>query len=158
MNTTANAFIYGATQSIGDTAIAATLTAARWGVMGWEWYCATFFSPAATRRYRLIGEILGHCMILAIIGWRMAQQWAASEVSAALPGAAPEVDPFCPSINPLPVAQPTFTPALIGATLASLRKQCIAYNATLPQGDTRRIARAARLTKAEAIAALRMAS
>jgi hypothetical protein len=140
-----NYFRAAAIDSLGDTAIAATLTAARWGVLGWDWYCATFFGAAANRRYRLIGEILGHCMILAVIGCRMAQQWAASEVEGALPEPAPVVDPFCPTVNPLPVAQPT---------LAELRRRCIAHNKALPAGDPRCIVRAARLTKSEALAAL----
>ena len=142
-------FSYGATQSIGDTAIAAALTAARWGVLGWDWYTDAFFSPAAARRYRLVGEILGHCLILAVIGYRMAQQWAKSEVDGALPEPAPVVDPFCPTVNPLPVAQPIAKP-----TLAELRKRCIDHNKALPKGDPRRIARAARLTKVEALEAL----
>jgi hypothetical protein len=103
MNTTTNAFIYGATQSIGDTAITYALTAARWGVLGWDWYTTTFFSARATARYQLIGEIVGHCLILAVIGWRMAQGWAAAEVEGAIAAPVAEVDPFCPEVNPLPV-------------------------------------------------------
>ena len=105
----ANYFTYGLTQSIGDTAIAYTLTAARWGVIGWEWYTESFFSAKAKSRYQIIGEILGHCLILAMLGWRMAQRWADAEVSASLPGEeAPvatemTVEPFCPEVNPLPV-------------------------------------------------------
>ena len=71
----ANYFMYGVTQSIGDTAIAYSLTAARWGVLAWDWYTEAFFSPAAANRYRLVGEIIGHLAILAIIVWRMARLW-----------------------------------------------------------------------------------
>ena len=71
----ANYFMYGITQSIGDTAIAYSLTAARWGVLAWDWYTQTFFSPAAQQRYRLAGEIIGHLAILAIIVGRMARLW-----------------------------------------------------------------------------------
>ena len=107
----ANYFRTAAIDSLGDTAIAYTLTAARWGVLGWEWYTESFFSAKAKARYQLIGETLGHCLILALLGWRMAQQWAEGEVSAALPtndhivgvNKMVEADPFCPTVNPLPV-------------------------------------------------------
>jgi len=155
MNNTANAFIYGATQSIGDTAIAATLTAARWGVMGWEFVT----QPAAIKTYRWVGAMTVALAQLAFWSavWVMAQvkDWVDGEVAAALPQPVDhiveanemvEVDPFCPTVNPLPVAQPAAKP-----TLAQLRKRCIAHNKALPAGAPRRIARAARLTKAETL-------
>jgi len=68
-------FTYGITQSLGDTAVAYSLTAARWGVLAWDWYVEAFFSPAAANRYRLAGEIIGHLVILAVIAGRMARLW-----------------------------------------------------------------------------------
>ncbi|MBD1871948.1 hypothetical protein H6F75_00490 [Nodosilinea sp. FACHB-131] len=79
-----NCFAHGIAQSIGDTAIAYALTAARWGVLGAEWYYEAFFSANAQQRYRLIGEIVGHCLILGLLAWRMAQQWADDEVQEAM--------------------------------------------------------------------------
>jgi hypothetical protein len=135
------------------TVAPAALTITRWGVMGWQFVT----QPQAVATYRWVGAMTVALVQLAFWSavWVVAkaQQWAASEVSAALPSAAPEVDPFCPTVNPLPVVQPAAKP-----TLAELRKRCIDHNKALPQGDTRRIARAARLNKADAIAALRMAA
>jgi len=76
-------FTYGVTQSIGDTAIAYSLTAARWGVLAWDWYVEAFFSPAAQQRYRLAGEIIGHLTILAVIAGRMARLWCDDLVAKA---------------------------------------------------------------------------
>ena len=45
-------------------------------------------------------------------------------------------------------------PALDEMTLTELRKRAIAHNAKLPKGHPNRTARAARLTKAEALRAL----
>ena len=61
-----NYFAYGIHQSIGDTAITYGLTAARWGVLGWEWYTDTFFSAAAARRYETIGRWVGIAAVVAV--------------------------------------------------------------------------------------------
>jgi len=109
-----NHFHYGITQSIGDTAIAATLTAARWGVLGFDWYTDTFFSPAAARRYRAIGQCIGFAAVVAVaLGMTVRiylQSWVDSEVEGALPDdhiveANEMVDPFAPEVNPLPVSE-----------------------------------------------------
>jgi hypothetical protein len=84
-----NHFHYGITQSIGDTAIAATLTAARWGVLGFAWYTDTFFSATAARRYRAIGQCIGFAAVVAVaLGMTVRiylQSWVDSEVEGALP-------------------------------------------------------------------------
>jgi hypothetical protein len=87
-----------------------------------------------------------------------------SEVAAALPAEpteAPDIepaeeptaesDPFSPTVNQHYPA--TITNAK-QPTTAELRRMCIDYNAKLPAGDPRRIAGAARLTKAQALKAL----
>ena len=115
-----NDFRTGLTQSIGDTAIAATLTAARWGELAWDWYTATFFSAAAARRYEWIGQMLA-CLAMAcylagkasreLVAQTELQHWVDAQVSASLPAndhivgvnKMVESDPFCPTVNPLPV-------------------------------------------------------
>jgi hypothetical protein len=105
--------------------------------------------------------MLGCMIALAIL---YTQRWAEAEVAAALPAEpteAPDIepaeeptaeaDPFSPTVNQHYPA--TITNAK-QPTTAELRKRCIAYNSTLPAGDPRRIAGAARLTKAQALAAL----
>ena len=175
-----NYFRTAAIDSLGDTAITYGLTAARWGVLGWEWYTDTFFSAAAARRYEWIGQMLA-CLAMAcylagkasreLVAQTELQHWVDAQVAEALPqpqrllAPAPEpvapvaaemtVDPFCPTVNPLPVMAATApVPALDEMTLAQLRKRAIAHNASLPAGHPNRIARAARLTKAEALRAL----
>ena len=192
----ANYFRTAAIDSLGDTAIAATLTAARWGVIGWEWYTESFFSAKAKARYEWVGQILA-CLAMAcyiagkasreLVAQTELQHWVDAQVAEALPQpqrlipAAPsqrllapapepvdplpandhfvntnkmvEADPFCPTVNPLPVSVDP-VPALAQMTLAQLRKRAIAHNASLPAGHPNRIARAARLTKAEALRAL----
>ena len=102
----ANYFRTAAIDSLCDTAIAATLTAARWGVIGWEWYTESFFSAKAKARYEWVGQILG-CAIALMYFY--AQHWVDAQVSASLPAevdpvaAEMTVDPFCPEVNPLPV-------------------------------------------------------
>ena len=114
------------------TVAPAMSTTVRWGVVGWEFVT----QPAAIKTYRWVGAMTVALAQLAFWSavWVMAQvkDWVDSEVAAALP-----------------VAQPVAKP-----TLAQLRKRCIDHNKALPKGDPRRIARAARLTKAEALEAL----
>ena len=135
------------------TVAPAMSTAARWGVLGWQFVT----QPAAIKTYRWAGAMTVAIAQLAFWSavWVMAQvkDWVDGEVAAALPQPVDhiveanemvEVDPFCPTVNPI----------LSGLTLAELRRRCIAHNKALPAGDPRRIARAARLNKAEALAAL----
>jgi hypothetical protein len=75
------AFLYGITESLGDTIIPATLTAARYAVLGWDWYYATFFSPQAQRRYEWLGQFLG-CMIA--LAYMYTQRWVDNQVESAL--------------------------------------------------------------------------
>ena len=178
----ANYFRTAAIDSLGDTAIAYTLTATRWGVIGWEWYTESFFSAKAKARYEWVGQILACLAMTCYIAGKASrelvaqtelQHWVDAQVAEALPqpqrllAPAPEpvdplpaevapvaaemtVDPFCPTVNPLPVSVDP-VPALAEMTLAQLRKRAIAHNASLPKGHPNRIARAARLTKAEAL-------
>jgi hypothetical protein len=138
------------------TVAPAMSTAARWGVLGFTWYTDTFFSAAASRRYRAIGQCIGFAAVVAVALGMTAriylQSWVDAEVAAVpLKDAAPVlVDPFAPDTNPVPTARPVANQP----TLAQLRKRCIDHNKALPAGDPRRIVGAARLTKAEAIAAL----
>ena len=117
----ANDFRTAAIDSLGDTAIAYTLTAARWGVIGWEWYTESFFSAKANARYEWVGEILA-CLAMAcylagkasreLVAQTELQHWVDAQVSASLPAndhivgvnKMVEADPFCPTVNPLPVS------------------------------------------------------
>ena len=106
--TSINAFFYGATESFGETAIAATLTAARYGVLAYDWYTETFFSANAQHVYTTLGEGLGHMMIATILVGRIAriryQKWVDATVAECLPTEAvvevAESDPFAPAENP----------------------------------------------------------
>ena len=135
----ANDFRTAAIDSLGDTAIAATLTAARWGVLGWEWYYGAFFSPAAKARYEWAGQMIACLGLLAYLyGKRLrgvVQGWVNAEVDGALPAAEAasadhlpivgnmvEADPFCPTVNPLPdCSQTAAAPALEGMTIRQLK-------------------------------------
>jgi hypothetical protein len=75
------AFVYGITESLGDTIIPATLTAARYAVLGWDWYYGTFFSPQAQRRYEWLGSLLG-CMVA--LAYLYTQRWVDKQVEEAL--------------------------------------------------------------------------
>jgi hypothetical protein len=171
---TRNAFAYGIAQSLGDTAVTYTLTAARWGVLTYDFLTC----DDAKQTYRWVKDMtiaLGQLAFWsAVWAYAKTQSWVDAEVSAALPATA-EVDPFDPAINPLEVEHPFVdgTPVVAMATeiappvtlvvpvteakpptTAQLRKRCQDYNKTLPKGDERRINRAARLTKEQALAAL----
>ena len=90
----ANYFRTAAIDSLGDTAITYTLTAARWGVLGWDWYTDTFFSAAAARRYEWVGQILA-CLAMAcyiagkasreLVAQTELQHWVDAQVAEALP-------------------------------------------------------------------------
>jgi hypothetical protein len=170
-----NAFFYGMTQSLGETAIAATLTTARYSVLAWD--VAT--SDEARQTYRWVKEMgiaLGQLAFWSTVwAWAKVQQWAEAEVQSCLPtdpdhipgvGEMVEADPFAPTENQhypamaatiaAPVATlvvPVSSP-LESMTTAQLRKMAIAHNQGLAKDDPRRIHGAARLTKAQALAAL----
>ena len=167
---TRNAFFYGMTESIGETAITYSLTAARWGVLGYDFLT----SDDAKVTYRWVGSMavaLGQLAFWSVV-WAYAKtaEWAEAEVQSCIPTEpteAPaadhivdatemvEADPFSPTVNPAYAAVAATIPTNAKQpTTAELRKRCIAYNSTLPAGDPRRIAGAARLTKAQALAAL----
>jgi hypothetical protein len=145
---TANAFACGLTQSLGDTVIAPALTAARWAVLGWEWYTASFFSADARRRYDEIGTIVGIAAV-AVVALGMTariytQHWVDAEVAAATSApapaveTAPDVDPFCPTVNehyatiaatvsaPVAIARVKVAAPITTLTSAQLRKECSA--------------------------------
>jgi hypothetical protein len=141
--TSINAFFYGATESFGETAIAATLTAARYGVLAYDWYTETFFSANAQHVYTTLGEGLGHMMIATILVGRIAQiryqKWVDATVAECLPTEAvvevAESDPFAPAENPYypamaqAISQPVATlvvkvEAPKPVTSAELRRQC----------------------------------
>ena len=75
-------FTYGVTQSIGETAIAYSLTAARWGVIGWGWYTEAFFSDAAMARYKWVGEMIACLGMLAYLYGAIARQRVQNGVDA----------------------------------------------------------------------------
>ena len=142
--TSINAFFYGATESFGETAIAATLTAARYGVLAYDWYTETFFSAKAQHIYNTLGEALGGMMIVTILVGRIArkhyQSWVDATVAECLPTEAAvevaEADPFAPAENPYypamaqAISQPVATlvvkveAAPKPVTSAELRRRC----------------------------------
>ena len=63
---TQSAFCQSAINSLGETTVAYSLTAARWAVLGYDWYTETFFSDKAQTRYQEIGAILGTMMVVAV--------------------------------------------------------------------------------------------
>lgn len=143
---------------------ACTVTAAAWG-----WYTGAFFSPAAKTRYDAIGRWVGIAAVVAVALGMTAriytQAWVDGVVADNLPelGGAdchlapgiPDTAPSAEPATPVPTPVPTGAhPALEGLTLAQLRRRAIAHNRALPAGDHRRIPGAARLTKAQAMAAL----
>lgn len=136
----------------------------------YRWYVATFFSEAASRRYQWIGEMLGCIIALAVL---YVQRWAEAEGQSCLPadhfpgvGNMVEADPFSPAVNPAYAAVAATIAESVATlvvpvsrsvekmTLAQLRKMAIAHNRGLAKDDPRRIANAARLTKAQALAVL----
>lgn len=80
--TTTQAFLYGITESLGDTIIPATLTAARYAVLSWDWYYGAFFSPQAQRRYEWLGSLLG-CMVA--LAYLYTHRWVDNQVESAIP-------------------------------------------------------------------------
>ena len=161
----ANCFTYGFNQSLSDTVIAPTLTVARAAVIGWDACYAI-----ATHR-RTIKAVKITCWALfaaAVITYAMGQtvgiiarHWADNLVNECLedaPAPAADVAEESAIVLVAPVVAPAPAPApkapAKGPTLAQLRKDCIAYNRTLPAGDPRRIARAGHLNRAQALAAL----
>ena len=167
--TSINAFFYGATESFGETAIAATLTAARFGVLAYDWYTETFFSANAQHVYTTLGEGLGHMMIATILVGRIAQiryqKWVDATVAECLPTEAvvevAEADPFAPAENPYypamaqAISQPVATlvvkvEAPKPVTSAELRRQCQAAGVKWRNAH----GKGRHLTKGEMIAAL----
>ena len=163
-----NAFLYGAAESIGQTAVTYTLTAARYGVLTYD----VLTSPEAKATYKWVKEMgiaLGQLAFWSVV-WAYAktQAWVDSEVAAAIPAEADhvpdagemvEADPFAPESNPAYAAVATIAPVATlvvptdsdyhGMTTTQLRKECQA------QGIKWRNAHGTRhLSKAEMIAAL----
>ena len=73
---TQSAFFQSAVNSIGETAIAYSLTVARWAVLGYDaastahaWYLQTFFSQEAQARYEEVGEAVGIVLVALYQGW-----------------------------------------------------------------------------------------
>lgn len=103
-----NAFFYGMTESLGETAIAATLTTARYSVLAYD--LAT--SEEARQTYRWVSQktvALGQLAFWsAVWAWAKVQRWAEAEVASCLPtddhipdaGEMVEADPFAPEANP----------------------------------------------------------
>jgi hypothetical protein len=173
---TRNAFTYGVAQSLGDTAVTYTLTAARWGVLTYDFLTC----DEAKQTYRWVKDMtiaLGQLAFWSAVWvYAKAQSWVDAEVSAALPTTPAEADPFDPAINPLEIEHPFVADVPVVAmaaaiappvaaltvpvteakppTTAELRQRCQDYNKTLAPNDPRRIKRAARLTKEQALAAL----
>ena len=75
------AFVYGITESLGDTVIPVVLTTARYAVLSWDWYYSTFFSSQAQRRYEWLGSFLGCMLALAYL---YTHRWVNQQVESAL--------------------------------------------------------------------------
>lgn len=161
-----SAFVYAATESLAETALPVALTAARWGVLAWDWYTETFFSANAQNVYNTLGEGLGHMMIATILVGRIAriryQEWVDATVAECLPSeSAVEADPFAPAENP-------HYPAMAQAITAPVATLVVKVDApkTLTSAELRRQCQAAgikwrnahgqgrHLSKAEMISAL----
>ena len=124
----ANYFRTAAIDSLGDTAIAATLTAARWGVLAVDRVHALATHPRTVQA----AKVAVWCLYLgAVVAYALgqtvriyAQHWVDAQVSASLPAevapvaAEMAVDPFCPTVNPLPVVVAP-VPALTEMTVAT---------------------------------------
>ena len=61
-----SAFSMAVSDSLCDTALAYSLIAARWAVLGYDWYVDNFFSAKAEARYQEIGTILGMAMVVTV--------------------------------------------------------------------------------------------
>lgn len=79
-----NAFFYGMTESLGETAIAATLTTARYSVLAYD--VATSDEARQTYRWvKAMGIALGQLAFWsAVWAWAKVQQWAETEVASCL--------------------------------------------------------------------------
>lgn len=73
---TQSVFVQSAVNSLGDTALAYSLIAARWAVLGYDaastacdWYLQTFFSQEAQARYEEVGESIGLVLVALYQGW-----------------------------------------------------------------------------------------
>jgi hypothetical protein len=75
------AFVYGITESLGDTIIPVILETSRYAVLGWDWYYSTFFSAQAQKRYTWVGSFLG-CMVA--LAYLYTQRWVDNQVESAL--------------------------------------------------------------------------
>jgi hypothetical protein len=137
-----SAFVYAATESLAETALPVALTAARWGVLAWDWY-TEIFSANAQNVYNTLGEGLGHMMIATILVGRIAriryQKWVDATVAECLPadhipdaGEMVESDPtnqHYPAMAAI-IAEPVATlvvkveAAPKPVTSAELRRQC----------------------------------
>jgi hypothetical protein len=137
-----SAFVYAATESLAETALPVALTAARWGVLAWDWY-AEIFSANAQNVYNTLGEGLGHMMIATILVGRIAriryQEWVDATVAECLPAeAAVEADPFAPTENP-------YYPAMAQAISQSVATLVVKVEApkTMTSAELRRRCQAA---------------
>jgi hypothetical protein len=135
-----NAFTYGAIESIGQTAVSYTLTAARWGVLTYDFLT----QPQALQTYSWIKEMtiaLGQLTFWSVV-WAYAKvgEWVDNQVASALPTEPappaiaispeePQEDPFDQPalVAAIPAATaPVATPATDYASMTSaqLRKVC----------------------------------
>jgi len=71
-----SAFSLAVSDSLCDTALAYSLIAARWAVLGYDaastacdWYLQTFFSQEAQARYEEVGESIGLVLVALYQGW-----------------------------------------------------------------------------------------
>jgi hypothetical protein len=71
-----SAFFLAVSDALCDTALAYTLTAARWAVLSYDaastachWYLQTFFSQEAQARYKEVGESIGLVLVALYLGW-----------------------------------------------------------------------------------------
>jgi hypothetical protein len=104
-----NAFFYGMTESLGQTAITYTLSTARYTVKAYD----IVTSPEARQTYQWVKEMgiaLGQLAFWsAVWAYAKTQGWVDAEVAAALPTEADHIadasnmvesDPFAPESNP----------------------------------------------------------
>ena len=175
-----NAFLYGAAESIGQTAVTYTLTAARYGVLAYD----VLTSPEAKATYKWVGSMgiaLGQLAFWSVV-WAYAKttEWAEADVQSCLPAepadepttadhspavgnmVATDADPFCPTVNQhypvmaATIAAPVATLVVSTAkpyhamTTTELRKAC--QEAGIKWRNA--YAKGKHLSKAEMIAAL----
>jgi hypothetical protein len=80
-----NHFQYGIAQSIGDTVVAYSLTAARWAVLSYDAVTSDRAMAAYRKGWGIARATMLFCLGLVILTCRAVQQWVDAEVADKLP-------------------------------------------------------------------------